>query len=47
MLVSEFGVPRRALEAVGYGEEDLLVPTPYENWQNRRVTLRRIDQFIR
>lgn len=47
VLVSEFGVPRRALEAVGYGEEDLLVPTPYENWQNRRVTLRRIDQFIR
>jgi outer membrane protein OmpA-like peptidoglycan-associated protein len=47
VLVSEFGVPRRVIETVGYGEEDLLVPTPYENWQNRRVTLRRVDQFIR
>lgn len=47
VLVGRFGVPRRALETVGYGEEDLLVPTPYENWQNRRVTLRRIDAFVR
>lgn len=47
VLVREFGVPSRALETVGYGEEFLLVPTPNENWRNRRVTLRRIDSFIR
>lgn len=47
VLVQEFGIPRRALETVGYGEEYLLVPTPNENWQNRRVTLRRIDDFLR
>lgn len=45
-LVREFGVPRRALETVGYGESDLLVPTQNENWRNRRVTLRRIDGFV-
>ncbi len=47
VLVQEFGIPRRALETVGYGEEFLLVPTPNENWRNRRVTLRRIDDFVR
>lgn len=47
VLVHQFGVPSRALETVGYGEEFLLVPTPNENWRNRRVTLRRIDSFIR
>lgn len=46
-LVREFGVPGHALETVGYGEEFLLVPTQNENWQNRRVTLRRFDDFIR
>lgn len=45
-LVRQFGIPRRALETVGYGESDLLVPTQYENWRNRRVTLRRIDDFV-
>ena len=47
VLVQEFGIPWRALETVGYGEEYLLVSTPYENWRNRRVTLRRIDDFLR
>lgn len=47
LLTREFGIPRRALETVGYGEEFLLVPTQNENWQNRRVTLRRIDDFLR
>ena len=47
VLVREFGVPARALETVGYGEEYLLVQTPYESWENRRVTLRRIDGFLR
>jgi outer membrane protein OmpA-like peptidoglycan-associated protein len=46
-LVREFGIPARALETVGYGEEFLLVQTQDENWQNRRVTLRRIDDFLR
>lgn len=47
VLVREFGIPRRALETVGYGEEFLLVRTQNENWQNRRVTLRRITDVIR
>lgn len=46
-LVREFGIPRYAIETVGYGEEFLLVPTQNENWHNRRVTLRRYDAFIR
>jgi outer membrane protein OmpA-like peptidoglycan-associated protein len=46
VLVREFGIPRRTLETVGYGEEFLLVPTQNENWRNRRVTLRRIDDFL-
>ncbi|WP_048646555.1 OmpA family protein [Nitratireductor soli] len=47
VLAREFGVPSRMMETVGYGEEYLLVQTPNENWQNRRVTLRRIDDFVR
>ena len=47
VLVEEFGIPSRALETVGYGEEYLLVPTQNEEWRNRRVTLRRIDEFVR
>lgn len=47
VLVQEFGIPARALETVGYGEEYLLVPTQNEEWRNRRVTLRRIDEFVR
>jgi outer membrane protein OmpA-like peptidoglycan-associated protein len=46
VLVREFGIPRRALETVGYGEEFLLVPTQNENWRNRRVTLRRVTDVI-
>ena len=47
LLVREFGISPRVLETVGYGEEYLLVQTPYEDWRNRRVTLRRIDAFVR
>ncbi len=47
VLSRQYGVPSRALETVGYGKEFLLVPTQNENWRNRRVTLRRIDSFIR
>lgn len=46
VLVREFGIPRRALETVGYGEDFLLVPTQNENWRNRRVTLRRVTDLI-
>lgn len=46
VLVRDFGIPRRALETVGYGEDFLLVPTRNENWRNRRVTLRRFDDFL-
>lgn len=42
-----YGIPSYALEPAGYGEDFLLVPTPNENWRNRRVTLRRITDFIR
>lgn len=47
VLVREFGIPRRALETVGYGEEFLLVPTQSEDWRNRRVTLRRVTDVLR
>lgn len=47
VLVREFRVSGRALETVGYGEEFLLVNTQYEEWRNRRVTLRRIDEIVR
>lgn len=47
VLVREFGIPSRNLETVGYGEDFLLVDTPYEDWRNRRVTIRRIDEFVR
>lgn len=47
ILVGEFGIPSAALDTIGYGEDYLIVPTPYENWQNRRVTLRRFDDFVR
>lgn len=46
VLVRDFGIPRRALETVGYGEEFLLVPTQNENWRNRRVTIRRVTDTV-
>jgi len=47
LLVREFRIPARVLETVGYGEQYLLVQTQNEEWRNRRVTLRRIDEFVR
>ncbi|MDO9416958.1 OmpA family protein [Pararhizobium sp.] len=47
LLVQEFGIQAYALETVGYGEDYLLVQTLDEEWRNRRVTLRRIDEFVR
>jgi outer membrane protein OmpA-like peptidoglycan-associated protein len=46
VLTQYYGVPRFVLETVGYGEEDLLVPTPYPDWRNRRVTLRRVTDIV-
>jgi outer membrane protein OmpA-like peptidoglycan-associated protein len=45
-LVEHFGIPTAMLDTVGYGEDFLLVPTPHENWQNRRVTFRRADVVV-
>lgn len=45
VLVREFSIPSREIETVGYGEDYLLVQTPYEEWQTRRVTLRRVEQI--
>lgn len=47
VLVGQFGVPARTLETVGYGEDFLLINTQNEDWRNRRVTIRRIDEFVR
>lgn len=46
LLSRHFGVDSYALETVGYGEDNLLVQTPYPSRRNRRVTLRRITDFI-
>ena len=46
LLMYHYGVPSYALETVGYGEEELLVPTLYAEWRNRRVTLRRITDIV-
>lgn len=45
-LVRHFGVPGYNMDTVGYGEDFLLVPTPYENWRNRRVTIRRVTDVV-
>jgi len=46
-LIDWFGVPARSLVTVGYGEEYLLINTPWEEWANRRVTLRRVTDVLR
>lgn len=47
VLVREFAIHPRVLETVGYGETYLLVDTTAPEWRNRRVTIRRIDEFLR
>lgn len=47
LLLRQFRISPRALETVGYGERYLLVNTQQEEWRNRRVTIRRIDDFLR
>ncbi len=46
VLTASFGIPPQALTAVGYGEDYLLVPVPYAEWRNRRVTIRRITDVV-
>lgn len=45
-LMAYFSVPHQAIDTVGYGEQELLVPTPHAEWRNRRVTLRRMTPFV-
>lgn len=45
VLTQYYHVPGFALETVGYGEEDLLIPTLLPDWRNRRVTLRRVTDI--
>jgi len=46
LLVRRYDVDSYALETVGYGEEYLLVQTNRAEWRNRRVTLRRVTDFL-
>jgi outer membrane protein OmpA-like peptidoglycan-associated protein len=46
VLVTAFGIPSRSLYAVGYGEDYLLVPVAYAEWRNRRVTIRRVTDYV-
>lgn len=46
LLVNEFGVPERNLEAVGYGEQYLRVNTYGPDRRNRRVVVRAIGSLL-
>ena len=46
LLMYYYRVPGYALEIVIYGEEGLLIPTPYAEWRNCRVTLLRITDIV-
>ncbi len=46
LLIRRYGIDTYALEAVGYGEDYLLIPTGAPEWRNRRVTLRRVTDLI-
>ncbi len=46
LLVSEYGVPARNLEAVGYGEAYLLVDTQGPARENRRVVIRAVGDLL-
>jgi outer membrane protein OmpA-like peptidoglycan-associated protein len=45
LLNRSFGIPRHAIEPVGFGEEEPLARE--RDWRNRRVTIRRVTDFIR
>ena len=46
VLVAEYGVPARNLEAVGYGEQYLRINTPGPERRNRRVVVRAIGGLL-
>lgn len=46
VLVRQFHIDPWALETAGFGEDYLLLPTSRAEWQNRRVTLRRVTDVI-
>jgi outer membrane protein OmpA-like peptidoglycan-associated protein len=45
-LVDFFNIDPGALETAGYGEQFLKIPTPDEEPENRRVTIRRITPLV-
>ena len=46
VLISEYGVPAENLEAVGYGEQYLLINTSRPERRNRRVVVRSIGSLL-
>ncbi|MFT5508534.1 MAG: outer membrane protein OmpA-like peptidoglycan-associated protein [Hyphomicrobiaceae bacterium] len=46
LLITEFGVPARNLEAVGYGEQYLRVDTDEADRRNRRVVVRAVGSLL-
>lgn len=45
-LLEYFDISPDNLEAIGYGERFLKIPTPHEEPENRRVTIRRITPLL-
>ncbi|MGI9464655.1 MAG: OmpA family protein, partial [Aestuariivirgaceae bacterium] len=45
-LVEYFVIPRENLAPIGYGERFLKIPTPEEEQENRRVSVRRITPLL-
>ena len=46
ILVEAYGVPAENLVVQGYGEQFLKIDTPYDERQNRRVTVRNISPLL-
>jgi outer membrane protein OmpA-like peptidoglycan-associated protein len=46
ILISEFGIPAKNLESVGYGEQYLLIDTDGSEVRNRRVVVRAIGVLL-
>jgi OmpA-OmpF porin, OOP family len=46
ILISEFGIPAKNLESVGYGKQYLLIETDQREARNRRVVVRAIGALL-
>ncbi len=46
ILVEAYDVPPENLVIQGYGEQYLKIDTPYDEWRNRRVTIRNITPLL-